>query len=67
MDTISHGEDFAVSLRLTQQFDPFLRVGYSEDRGAHDRFERDFHGVIVVTLQRQRVTGDYVVLDDEAN
>ena len=51
MDTTGRGEDIAVSLRPTQQFNPFLGVGYGEYVGALDRFERNFHHVTVVTLQ----------------
>ncbi len=58
-------KDMSVSLCLTQQFDSFLRVGYGEDGGALDRLERDLHRVTVVTLQRQHIAGDEVVLDNQ--
>ena len=33
------------------QFDPILQVGYGDDGGALDRFERDLHHIPIVTLQ----------------
>ena len=65
MDTTGCGKDIAMSLRLTQQFNLFLRVGYGEDGGVLDGLEHDVHRVVIVTLQHHRIAGDDVVRDNE--
>ncbi len=67
MDAARCGEDVAVSLRLTQQFNPLLCVGCHNSVGAFDGFQRDFHHVAIEALQCQRVAGDHVVLDEQVH
>ncbi len=65
MDPTCRGKDTSVSLSLTQQFDPLLRVGNGDDGRTLNGFERDLHHVTVVTFQRQHIAGDGIVLNNE--
>ncbi len=67
MDATGRGEDMAVFLGITQQFNPLLQVGGGHDVGAFDGFQCDSHHVTIVTLKQQSIAGDDIVLDDEMN
>ncbi len=65
MNAAGGHKDAAMCLCLTQQFNEIVSVGCSDVMCLFDGFRRDLHHVPIVPLQRQRVAGDDVVLNNQ--